>query len=69
MTGSLPATDVVGEAALGGLVGAPRRDLLGSGLGDLDRGRGHGTFTAFWLWTGVTSFLLRGRSDPEGPAQ
>ena len=26
--------------------------------------------TAFWLWTGVMSFLLlRGRFDAEGPAQ
>lgn len=27
-------------------------------------------FTAFWLWTGVMSFLLlRGRFGAEGPAQ
>ena len=71
MMGSLPGTDVVDEAA--GWLGWW---ALLAGIGSVlawaiwTEGMAMAPLTAFWLWTGVMSFLvLRGRFDAEAPAQ
>ena len=71
MTGSLPATDVVDEAArwLGWWA-------LLAGIGSVlawafwTEGVALAPFTTFWLWTGrMPVLLLRGRIDAEGPTE
>ena len=68
--GRPPATDVVDEAArwlgwwafLAGTGSVLARAIWTEGVA-------MAPLTAFWLWIGVMSFLLRGRFDAEGPAQ
>jgi len=50
-------------------VGAPRRIRSVLAWAIWTEGVATAPLTAFWLWTGVMSFLLRGRFDAEGPAQ